>query len=61
VVHAGDGRVDVARGPGGAPVTVAGSASDLLLLLWRRLAPEALDVAGDPEVLGRFLARTQLE
>jgi hypothetical protein len=48
VVHAGDGRVDVARGPDGAPVTVAGSASDLLLLLWRRLAPEALDVAGDP-------------
>jgi len=37
-----------------------GSASDLLLGLWRRLPMEALDVVGDRAVAARFLALTEL-
>ena len=50
-----------AGGPGGAaaPVTVAGPARALALLLWRRTAPDdpALTVTGDRTVLTAALAR----
>lgn len=37
-----------------AGVTVAGTASDLLLLLWNRVAVTELDVAGDASLLARW-------
>ncbi len=42
--------------------TVAGSASDLLLLLWRRMAPSApaFTVSGDPALVERFLTFADL-
>jgi uncharacterized protein (TIGR03083 family) len=66
LVTAGEGRLEVERSPGSgavgeAAVTVSGTASDLLLLLWRRVSSEALKVGGDPEALQRFLRRTELE
>jgi uncharacterized protein (TIGR03083 family) len=62
-VTTGRGALEVVRGPGSgeADVTVSGTASDLLLLLWRRVAPESLSVTGDPGALQRFLQRTELE
>jgi uncharacterized protein (TIGR03083 family) len=67
-VHAGDGpdaqaswlvagwpgAAGVSRGAGPADCTVAGRASDLYLLLWNRGAAGALQVTGDPGVLGAF-------
>lgn len=44
-----------------APAAVRGTASDLLLLLWRRKRPESLQVFGDAERLGRFLAAARLD
>jgi uncharacterized protein (TIGR03083 family) len=41
-----------AEGPAG--VTVAGTASDLLLFLWQRLEPTALQVEGDPALLPHY-------
>jgi len=41
-------------------VAVRGVASDLLLLLWGRLAPAELEVFGDVAVLDRFLNRADL-
>ncbi|MEU4800964.1 maleylpyruvate isomerase family mycothiol-dependent enzyme [Actinosynnema sp. NPDC023587] len=48
---------------GGATVTVtvAGTAEQLYLLLWGRLAPEEVRVTGDREVLGRVLAGSETE
>ena len=37
--------------------SVTGSASDLLLLLWRRIPINALQIDGDREALTRFIAR----
>ena len=44
----------------GQGATVRGSASDLLLVLWRRIPPVALEV-DDPATLDRFLTRLDLE
>lgn len=41
-------------------VAVRGAASDLLLLLWGRLAPAEIEVFGDVAVLDRFLTRADL-
>lgn len=41
-------------------VSFTGSASDLLLLLWRRLTPEDVKIAGDPRASERFLAIADL-
>lgn len=41
-------------GEGQADVTVAGTASDLCLFLWGRLAPGDLDVEGDGALLSRY-------
>jgi uncharacterized protein (TIGR03083 family) len=40
---------------------VQGTASDLLLLLWRRRSPADVTVFGDVSVLDRFLIRTDLD
>ena len=40
--------------PGESGVTVAGSASDLLLFLWHRIPAERLEVAGDGALLDRY-------
>jgi uncharacterized protein (TIGR03083 family) len=44
----------------GSGATARGSASDLLLVLWRRIPPVALDV-DDSATLDRFLTRLDLE
>ena len=38
-----------------------GAASDLLLVLWRRLPLDTIDVVGDAEVAGRFVAHSHLD
>jgi uncharacterized protein (TIGR03083 family) len=43
-----------------ADVAVRAGASDLLLLLWRRIGPEDVDALGDADLLANFLARTDL-
>ncbi len=46
--------VEVERGHAKADVAARGPASDLLLLLWGRVEPDALDVVGDRAMLARF-------
>jgi uncharacterized protein (TIGR03083 family) len=47
---------------GGEPLaTVRGAASDLVLLLYKRIPPESVDVDGDREVVGQLLAWTDTE
>jgi uncharacterized protein (TIGR03083 family) len=41
--------------------TARGSASNLLLLLWRRRRLDTLDVDGDPAAIARFLIRADLD
>jgi uncharacterized protein (TIGR03083 family) len=65
VVRVGDGHLAVrptehAEVLGAVDAEAAGSASDLLLLLWRRLRQNAVDVRGDPAALARFLRRANL-
>jgi len=60
-VTAGPGAAEIAREARGDPAaTISGVASDVLLVLWRRLGVEAVDVAGDRELAERFLAATDL-
>jgi uncharacterized protein (TIGR03083 family) len=65
VVQVGDGHL-VIRPPGRADVLgdieaeAVGPASDLLLVLWRRLRQDAVQVSGDPAALARFLLRANL-
>lgn len=42
-------------------VAMRGSAADILLVLWRRLPLEAIEVIGDALVAERFLLRTDLD
>lgn len=42
-------------------VAVKGSASDLLLLLWRRVGPSDVEVFGDADLLDRFLGWSNLD
>jgi hypothetical protein len=71
-VHATDGagewlvtesgeRLAVSREHRRADAAARGTASELLLLLWRRLGLDAVEVAGDRAVLARLLARTDLD
>ena len=71
-LHAGDapGEWWVAPGEGGWTVerehrkgdaAIRGTASDLLLALWRRVDRPALDVVGDEAVADRFLGHSDLE
>jgi hypothetical protein len=60
----------VVAGPDGAKIessfenhrdaTIEGGASDLVLVLWRRLPPEAVTVSGDRALAERFLAAADL-
>jgi uncharacterized protein (TIGR03083 family) len=58
-VDGADTRVE--RGHAKGDVAVRGSASDLLLMLWRRVPPVGLEVLGDAPVLDRFLAGVAIE
>ena len=71
-VHATDGagewlvtesgeRLAVSREHRRADAAARGTASELLLLLWRRLTLDAVEVAGDRALLARLLARTDLD
>jgi hypothetical protein len=58
VLRATEGNLVVDRGE---PIAVAtGTASDLLLALWRRPVLERLAITGDREALDRFLNRPNL-
>jgi mycothiol maleylpyruvate isomerase-like protein/MDMPI-like protein len=46
--------VQIRRDDGPADVTARGTASDLFLLLWRRIPAERLVVAGDPAGFDRY-------
>ena len=55
------GGVRVARGHGKGDAAVRGPASDLLLLLWRRVAPDTVEVLGDRALVDRYLGWMDLE
>lgn len=59
-VRAGDDRFSVTREHSKGDCAIRGSASDILLALWRRLPLSACDVVGDAEVAARFIAHTDL-
>lgn len=61
IVRAGQGFSHLIEDSEQADAVVSASASDLLLLLWRRCAPDSAHVRvdGDTAALQRFLARTQ--
>jgi uncharacterized protein (TIGR03083 family) len=44
------------RGAGRGSVSVAGSAENLLLFLWGRYGPQAVEISGDPEHVAALLA-----
>ena len=56
-IEAGPGAVAVGHGPATADSTVAGTASDLMMFLWNRLAPADLSVDGNPAIAARWRAR----
>lgn len=60
VGESADGVPAVEPGHRRAEAAVRATASDLLLLLYRRIEPGAVETHGDPGVLERFLARTDL-
>lgn len=59
ITETGD-QLEVSRGHAKGDTAARGSASDLLLLLWRRRGPAEVEVHGDVSVLERLLARTDL-
>ena len=61
VVRTGGGSTEVHRIHGKGDAAVQATASDLLLLLWRRRSPDDVTVLGDRAALDRFLARTDLD
>lgn len=55
------GRASIGRGGSARPATtLSGGASDLLLVLWRRLGVDAVDVSGDRALAERFIAAADL-
>ncbi len=52
---------DVTREHAKGDCALRGDASSLLLALWRRVGPQAIDIVGDTAVAARFLAATDLE
>lgn len=52
------GELSTSRGGLVADAIVSGTASDLLLLLWGRAEPAALDLEGEPTALERLIERT---
>lgn len=55
------GSITFVRAEGSSDATVRASVSDLLLLLWRRIAPFGLAFDGDQMILARFLGRADLD
>lgn len=55
-----DGTVTTEREHAKGDVAVRGAVSDLLLLLWRRVPADDLEILGDRAALDRFLSRTSL-
>lgn len=55
------GGLNVIREHAKGDAAMRGAANDLLLVLWRRLDLNAVDVVGDKNVAARFVARTNLE
>ncbi len=59
-VREGDDGFVVAREHSKGDCAIRGSASDLLLVLWRRVPLSTVDVVGDADVAARFVAHTIL-
>src|SRR5262249_25762839 len=60
-VVAGPERATIEPGADGdAAATIEGGASDLVLVLWRRLPPDAVAISGDRVLAERFLGATDL-
>ena len=57
MTETGDGFA-VAREHAKGDCAIRGTASDILLALWRRVPLSELDVAGDRDVAERFIAHT---
>jgi uncharacterized protein (TIGR03083 family) len=55
-----DGRVTLSSDDIAVDITVRATASDLLLLLWRRVGTDDVDVEGERSSLDRFLAISDL-
>jgi len=49
-------HVTLADPAGPCDLTLAGTASDLMLFLWQRAAPEVLDLRGDTSLVVRYFA-----
>ncbi len=60
LVSVSDGELSVLREHATGDAAVRAPASDLLLMLWRRIDPSAVEVLGDRAALERFLARADL-
>lgn len=56
-----EGTYDIERAHAKGDCALRGSASDLLLALWRRRPASSIDVVGDADVAARFLAYPALE
>jgi len=52
--------VDPSDVPASPDASMEGSASDLLLVVWRRIAPDNVTVRGDDRLLQRWLSRADL-
>jgi uncharacterized protein (TIGR03083 family) len=61
VIDVAGGALTVRREHGKGDAAVRAPASDLLLLLWRRIPPSGLEVFGDAAALERFVGRTKVE
>jgi uncharacterized protein (TIGR03083 family) len=59
-VREGEDGFTVAREHSKGDCAIRGSASDILLALWRRVPLSACDVVGDADVAARFIAHTNL-
>jgi hypothetical protein len=60
VVDIHDGHVGLTSDDIVVDITVRAPTSDLLLLLWRRVAPDGVEVDGERSALERFLAISDL-
>jgi uncharacterized protein (TIGR03083 family) len=60
-IHVADGALAVEHGHSKQPVALRGTASNLLLLLWRRVPLDAVEVFGDETQARALVALTDLE
>lgn len=61
VREAAGGGFDLSREHAKGDCAIRGTASDILLALWRRVPLSVCDVVGDADVAARFIAHTNLE